>query len=281
MCACAKPDPMGDEPGKTQPDPSAPEAEDDAEGDVDGDRNGHSERSAGSPVCAAVDGERVELTTSDGVKLAAAHYSTGQAGAPGAVLLHMIPPHHDMNNYTPEFIHALVEAGFDVVNVNRRGAPGSEGGAEDAYEGDKGKLDALAGVQFLLDSPCAVDGTKLVVFGASNGTTSMLDYTVAAAAARDPRQPVPAALVFLSGGGYSEKQNRLADHVAALGSLPAYFAYPSKEKPWNVGIEALAKDEGASAWEFHEYDPGDHGTLLFASDPEIVSALAEWAAEAI
>ena len=66
----------------------------------------------------------VELLTEDGVNLIAKHYTSGQRGAPGVVLLHMIPPHHTYENYTPEFIEALRSEGFDVINVNRRGAAG-------------------------------------------------------------------------------------------------------------------------------------------------------------
>ena len=227
-------------------------------------------------TCPAADSVRVDLETEDGVALIADHYSAGKVGARGVVLLHMIPPHHTLDNFPREFIDPLVAAGFDVINVNRRGAPGSGGEAEDAYKGAKGKLDALAGVEFLLRSPCRVNPEAIAIVGASNGTTSMVDYAVHAHASQDPAAPAPAALVFLSGGGYTEAQNPLSKHLDALQDMPAFFAYPRKEAEWNERIATLAKDRGLDAWSFHVYEPGGHGTKLFDTDPALIPALVAW-----
>ena len=99
----------------------------------------------------------------------------------------------------------------------------------------------------------------------------MLDFGVKAEA--DDSMDPPAAYVFLSGGKYTESQNALADARAAMGDAPAFFAYPKKEAEWNEMAKGLAESR---AWQFHEFDPGDHGTKLFDTDPKIIDQLAEF-----
>lgn len=201
------------------------------------------------------------LTTDDGVSLIADLYTTGTVGDPGVILLHMIPPGNTKDNYPATFIEPLVARGFQVLNVNRRGAPGSGGEAMDAYLGDNGKFDALAARDYLVGHPCAVPDATIAVVGASNGTTTAVDYAVYAANRADIDRP--AAMVFLSGGSYTENQNSIANSLTELADIPIQFAFPSAEAAWNRDVEAL----GVGAWSFVEYDPGDHGTRLFDAAP--------------
>lgn len=230
-----------------------------------------------TPTCPKADAERVSLMTEDSVELIADHDSPGIIGAPGVVLLHMIPPHHDLNNYPRAFIDLLVGAGFEVINVNRRGAPGSKGIAEQAYKGEKGKLDALAGVRFLLDAPCKPNPAKLAIVGASNGTTSMVDYAVHANA--DDSAPLPAAMIFLSGGDYTEAQTKLADHLDTLAPIPSFLAYPAKEAAWNEATKQLVDTKGP--WRFEQFEPGAHGTKLFKTESDLAKMLTLWLEDAI
>lgn len=219
------------------------------------------------PRCAAGAPEVVSMTTTDGVELEADLLSAGVEGGPGVVLLHMIPPSNDRRGYPNGFLIALRDAGLAVVNLDRRGAGGSGGVAREAYTGPKGKWDVLAAVQTLVDQPCAIDPARIAVVGASNGTTSLLDYAVYAAG--EASAPAPAALAFLSGGAYTEAQQSMEAARPAIAATPAYFAYPTAETAWNATQAAGAPD----VWEFHEYAPGAHGTGLFQSDPGIGAAL--------
>lgn len=225
-------------------------------------------------ACVVENGKELRLTTEDGVELKAVHYSNGVPGARSVVLLHMIPPRFDLNNYTPEFIQTLRDRGFDVINVNRRGAKGSQGNAQDAYEGPKGWLDAKAGVEFLLDSPCKNPGTRMAMIGASNGSTTMIDYNIHAQKPEHGDLPAAQAMVFLSGGSYTENQHRIGEQLGALGSIPAYFAYPTEEAEWNLGIQKLASKHEGACWKFEEFSPGAHGTFLFETDPGIMKTVA-------
>lgn len=239
------------------------------------------ESGTGPTQCTAKDGKEVQLQTRDGVDLKAVHYSSGIRGAKAVVLLHMIPPHHDLNNYSPEFIRELRSSGFDVINVNRRGAKGSGGNAKDAYDGPSGWLDALAGVQFLLDSPCKNDPSRIAMVGASNGSTSMIDYNIHAHQDSASRQPKAKAMVFLSGGSYTESQHQIAEHLDALGPISSFFAYPKSEAEWSLGIEELAKKEELACWRFNEYGEEAHGTFMFDSNPEIIPEVARFLAEEV
>ena len=211
--------------------------------------------------CVAAGPQARTLTTEDGVELIADLYTTGTVGDPGVILLHMIPPSNTKDNYPATFIEPLVARGLQVINVNRRGAPGSGGVASDAYLGDNGKYDALAARDFLVGHPCAVPSDAIGVIGASNGTTTALDFAVYAAERAEIDQP--AAMVFLSGGSYTENQHTVAESLAQLSAVPVHFAFPSAEAAWNRDIEAL----GVGAWSFVEYNPGDHGTRLLDAAP--------------
>lgn len=121
--------------------------------------------------------EVVRPSTDDGVELVADLYTTGTTGAPAVILLHMIPPQNDRANYPAGFIEALRARGLTVLNLNRRGAAGSGGVAKEAYKGDKGWLDVKAARDLLLAHPCAPPRHRVALVGASNGTTSALDFT--------------------------------------------------------------------------------------------------------
>ncbi len=217
-------------------------------------------------ACAA--GE-VTLMTADGVRLAADLYPVAGARR-GAVLLHMIPPSNTRANYPAAFIEALTARGFSVLNVDRRGAGGSGGVAREAYEGPNGALDAAAARAFL--QGCGVAADRVALVGASNGTTSTLDHAVAAG----PDAP-PAALVWLTGGPYTENQHALADHRAAWATLPIRFVFSTAERAWSAGFI-----EGAPApWVFDEYPNGAHGTRMFGAAPSAIDRVAGWLDEVV
>ncbi len=222
---------------------------------------------AASPMesCANRPASVVELTTGDGVKLVGDLHPGPPTGR-GAVLLHMIPPSNDRTNYPTQFVHALTERGFTVLNLDRRGAGDSEGSPRDAYSGPNGRLDPKAAWDALLAAGCGVVPERLVVVGASNGTTSALDFAV------DPLLPRPAALVFLTGGTYTENQTRVSEHRDVLEGLPIDFVFSAAERSWSAGFIEGAPD----TWHFDEYDPGDHGTRMFTARPESNVAVADW-----
>lgn len=200
----------------------------------------------------------VSLTTRDGVTLAADHFAPPTCGAPGIVLLHMIPPSNDRTNWPRSFRVALRDAGFGVTSIDRRGAGESGGEATDAYEGPSGKYDVEAAVAKLLG-----DGAgEIAVIGASNGTTSMVDYAVWA-----PGEGLaePVALGFMTGGSYTENQNPMG----SVPKVPAIFTYSTAERAWSEAQRPL--DPGS--WAFEEYPDGAHGTQMFDAAPEVADDL--------
>jgi len=221
------------------------------------------------PQCPAGEASVVTFMTDDGVTLEADLHTTGSPDSPAVVLLHMIPPTHDRTNYPLEFRELLVDAGFTVLNVDRRGAGGSEGVAADAYEGLSGKLDAAASIAALAALPCPVDATRTAIVGASNGTTTAVDYTVDVASS--DLAPLPMGLVFLTGGAYTENQHTLSDQLATLGPLPILFVYAHDEVAWS------AQYEGASdSWTHSEFAVSGHGTFLFGAAPESMTLVRDY-----
>jgi predicted alpha/beta hydrolase len=213
--------------------------------------------------------EVVQFETSDGVQLEADWCPAADLGSPLLVLMHMIPPHHSRANYPEAVRKTWVDAGFSVLNVDRRGAGESKGNAKEAYKGPKGKLDVAAALAFAGSKGAAV--SKWGCVGASNGTTSCLDFAVHAAG--DDAVSGPSALVFMTGGTYTEAQSDLSKSVAT--SLPVLFTFNEKEKAWSEGAGAGAK------WERKSYSPGGHGTLVFGPNPEAATDIAAFLKKAL
>lgn len=209
---------------------------------------------AANPLCSGEESV-VKLKTSDGVNLEADYWAASEPNKGAVVLVHMIPPNNNRKGYPGRFRSMLSKHGLSVINVDRRGAGNSEGEPKEAYKGPKGRLDVEAAVKFLLDGEkaCPVDRSKLVFIGASNGTTSVLDYTVQ----REASLPEPAALIFMSPGGYTEGQNRISEHRAALDKLPILWLHPSSE-PWSKTYMG-GKPAG---WLFIQRGE-QHGTRMF------------------
>ncbi len=226
-------------------------------------------------ACEAAGPVPITLTTDDGLDLVADLYTSATIGQPGVILLHMIPPGNDRSNYGAEFIEPLLASGFQVLNINRRGASPSDGSATDAYQGPNGKLDAKAAYDYLTSHVCAVPPTAIAIVGASNGTTTMLDFAVYAAGDIEVEGPV--ALTFLSGGTYTENQHDVSDVLEDIGNTPAYFAYPPSEASWNDDVETIA----GPSWQFVEYAPGAHVTNLFSANPEIIDDVVAFLVDAL
>lgn len=224
-----------------------------------------------SPVaCSAAVAGVVAFQTEDGETLAADFHPTRTPNGPAVVRVHMIPPGNDRTNYPADFRELLVSRGIAVLNIDRRGGGFSTGKAIDAYQGPKGKLDVKAALAFLATAPCPIDMARVGLIGASNGTTSVLDYTVYAAT--DPKSAAPAAMVFLTGGTYTENQSTVDANLALLSPLPLLFVYASDEATWSTQFEEL----GPNAWRFEKYTPGGHGTNMFAVQPTSAAMVADW-----
>lgn len=226
------------------------------------------------PACEGI--AVVSFETSDGVTLSADLHIAAAEG-PVVALFHMIPPGNDRSNYSATTIAALTSRGLNVLNVDRRGAGASTGEAGEAYEGPGGALDVAAATLFLRGHPCAFDLDRLVLVGASNGTTSVFDYIVSASDERS--LPRVAAAVWLTPGGYTEAQSSIEDKSGLL-TMPLLFVWTEEEAPADRFIAPLR--EGAPrTWEFQEYTPGAHGTRMFTASETALDGVVGWIAAAV
>ena len=208
----------------------------------------------------------VSLTTRDGVTLAADWYPSATEGQPVVVLLHMTPAGPwNRTDWPVEFIETLNAHDWSVLAVDRRGAGESGGEGKDAYDGEAGRYDVEACVKYAADEGAGAVG----LIGASNGTTSMIDY---AAWSGGEGLPEAVALAYLSGGTYTENQTAMAD----VPQIPMFFGYPTSERSWPENQKGL--DPGS--WQFHEYDGSAHGTKLFADGTTVAADLDAFFASA-
>jgi len=213
----------------------------------------------------------VDISTSDDVSLKADLWPASEPDKGAVVLFHMIPPTYQRSDWPQHVRAALHELGVTVLTVDRRGAGESGGVALEAYEGPGALQDMEAALRFLTDSSqgCSVDSGRLVLVGASNGTTAVMDYTVA----HDPALAGPAALIWMSPGTYTENQNAVADHRQTLDALPILWLYPTHE-PWS---EDFISDAPAT-WSFVERGE-QHGTKMFDGgglEQQTLSDLTAW-----
>jgi hypothetical protein len=237
----------------------------DGGGDEGGDDSGATDDSgeptgddSGTEGWTAPQGGVIELGTRDDLTLVADYYPAPEESAPAVVLLHMYATYYDRTDWPLEFIDGLHAAGLTVLVPDRRGAGDSEGDSEESWDGEKGKWDVEACTLRL-----AEDGYgALALVGASNGTTSMIDY---AAWAPTEGLPEPVALGFMTGGSYTEANTSMED----VPGLPALFVYGSEEATWSVAQQDL--DPGS--WTFVQYEDGGHGVFLFETNPEVADEL--------
>lgn len=256
LIACSDDDvlPVADVP------PSDMQEPDDAPMDVTAEPDVHGVPAA---ICPTVDPQVVTFRTEDDVELEAALFAAPTPGRPAVVLFHMIPPSNNRGNYRRPFIDSLVTQCIHVINVDRRGAGGSDGVALEAYEGPGGAADARAAIEFLLAHPSAPAPARIAMVGASNGTTSLNDFV----SLESPPASLAAA-VLLSGGSYTENQTPMA--ASGLRALPVLFAYPDSEAAWNTALQ----EDSEPAWRFMAHTPSAHGTRMLDNEEAAAAVVA-------
>ena len=212
----------------------------------------------GNPGVQPTAGSRVELVTLDDVTLVADAWVQSEP-APGVVFLHMTPRGPWTRADWPDtLMESLHQQGLSVIRLDRRGAGESGGEAVDAFEGPLGRNDVEAAVRYLTQAGM----TELGVVGASNGSTSAIDYAAWAAGAGHPSVH---ALAMMSPGTYTENQTAVAD----LPELPVLVQYPATESDWPASIQASVP----ATWQFVEYEGSTHGTQLFEAHDAVAAEL--------
>lgn len=205
------------------------------------------------PAIDVPDGAVVSFVTADGLRLEADWYGNGP-DAPAVLLLHGNPVSYDRTSWPVDFVQALLDVGWAVLALDRRGGGASEGDPRAAWEGPDGVLDVVAAVDFLAEQ----GSTRFAIVASSYGTTSALDYAVMAPGAS---YPSPVAQAWLSPGDYTE-----TNHTMTQLDQPAmFFGFAEVEEGWVASQRALDPGE----WAYRLYDDGQHGTLLFTSNPEV------------
>lgn len=209
----------------------------------------------------------VQFSTDDDVQIVADYRPAATPNQGAVVFVHMVPPANDRTTWPASVRDAVSALDLNVLVIDRRGAGESGGEPVDAYEGDGGRLDVEAAMRFLTspDLACPVAASAIALVGASNGTTSVLDYTVG----HDPALPAPEALVWMSPGGYTENQNRIGQNLDVLASVPLLWLFPTNED-----YAEAYEDDGQAAWRFVQQGEA-HGTRMFDGGSLEDSTIAE------
>ncbi|MFT5583271.1 MAG: pimeloyl-ACP methyl ester carboxylesterase [Cognaticolwellia sp.] len=212
-------------------------------------------------------GEVVTLTTRDSVDIVADYYAASSVDRPLAVFVHMDPRGANTRNDWPgEVLQPLVDADWAVMVPDRRGAGDSGGVAEDAFQTVAGAYDIEAVVL-----RAEQDGFgSFVLIGASNGTTSVLDYSALSVegGAASEAWPAPDAFIMLSAVGPTTNNHE----ISQMPTMPGWFGFPASEADDNQAWQ----DANPGDWSFTEYDPGAHGTRMFGDAPDAAGELSAW-----
>ncbi len=194
---------------------------------------------------AAAGPRELTFTTSDGLVLEGTAFGDGPDWV---VLAHMRPA--DMSSWFP-FARLLAGEGYSALAFNFRGYGNSEGDGFDV------ESDVIAAIDFALDQ----GAERLFVMGASMGGTGSL----AASARRDVAGVVTlsAPAAFEGTDGLGAVPNIVAPKLFIAGDGDADYA----------DIANTLADAAAEPKEVAIYASGEHGTNLFESNGDELTAL--------
>lgn len=219
-------------------------------------------------------GEKVALTTSDGVELAGIYVRPSGAVRAAAVLLHAMPATKE--SWSP-FSERLAGLGLSSLAIDLRGHGESlkKNGLAIDYrlfedeEHQAKRLDASAAAAWLLDRE-GFKYDRLAAAGASIGAN--LAIWLAAS-----HETMPAALALSPGLNYRGLAPEL--EIPKLRKNQAIFMAASEEDEYSYSsVQEFVKTQTAAARTVRLLKGAGHGTAMFDRDPRFMTEAAEWLA---
>jgi dienelactone hydrolase len=212
-------------------------------------------------------GKNVSLKASDGTKLAATYYSSGDAPGPGILLLHQCNQERSSWN---GLASDLAARGFHVLTLDYRGY-GESGGkpfkqwtaADQTEIGGKWPGDVDTAFAYLRSQP-GVRGDALGAGGASCGVNQSIQLA--------RRHPEVKSLVLLS--GFTNREGRL--YLRSAKTLPLMLAASDDDQGAVQGMAWLDAASGNPKNQFVHYATGGHGTVMFGPHPELPREIVTW-----
>jgi pimeloyl-ACP methyl ester carboxylesterase len=201
--------------------------------------------------------ERVTVTTSDGSMLGARFYNAG-TGSPGVLFFPMCSP-VATEGWAPVAAR-LREAGVSSMIVTYRGTHGNTTGSG---TGEQRGPDADAAVAFLQSR---IRTNAPVAFAGSSCGVSIALRTAAA-------HPDRTRAVVVISGRHSAAQ---LDYVRKSPRLAVFSSASAAEPPSPEWARALKAASAHPASRVEILDQHAHGTDLFAVQPALVNAIADW-----
>lgn len=218
--------------------------------------------------------EKIFLTTSDNIKIAADFYNI-QNPISWCILIHMMPATKES---WQEFARELQRKNYASLAIDLRGHGESDGGASgylnfSDQEHQKGILDVEAAVDYLIKER-KVAPDKIILIGASIGANLALRYVV------NPSADGKTAVLFSPGLNY--KGIKTEPLVKNLKAGQKVFFISAKDDKRSGGNNAKMNQKlydltpAGVEKQIKIYEAGGHGTDILKSRPELKDKIIEF-----
>ncbi len=214
-----------------------------------------------APTMVAVSTTRMDLFTSDGVRLLATYYppKNSTSRADGLLLLHAA--FEDSRSWE-NFARAAQEMGYAVVAPDLRGH-GQSGGEKTFDKTMDNDVDAALG---LLKTSPGVNGNRIGIVGASLGASLALRGGV--------RHPEIKSVILLS-PGMSMWQIDITEAIIDYGPRPLLLV-ASQEDAYAAGTVKTLNEKALGYHQLQMYPGTEHGTKMIAPHPELIPLMLDW-----
>jgi len=224
---------------------------------------------AGCPAVAQgqedIEGERIEITASDGWTLVGTFYAApedavGETGAPVILLLHQAGSVKE--SWLAE-IQPLHEAGYALLAVDQRGGGETRGG----MTSDNAQTDVQAWLDWLRTKE-GVDPARLNLMGGSMGANlALLGMAI------DPDVVTAVALSPGLTGGY--EQWDVSAVFTGIGDRPVYLVAGQRDDPSGADTKTLALASTGEI-QLHMYKSSAHGLGIFMLESDLLPSIIAW-----
>ncbi|MEK7576029.1 MAG: alpha/beta fold hydrolase [Patescibacteria group bacterium] len=213
--------------------------------------------------------KKINLITSDGVKISGNFYKTDKADAPAVILLHMMPAIKDSWN---NFAKKLNIAGFQCLAIDLRGH-GESGGGPQGFQNfsdedhQKSIYDTEGAVKFFIDKNIPMG--KISLSGASIGANLALQFQ-----AENP--DIKASVLLSPGLNYKGIETEQMTKKLKKDQSIFLVAGGNNDEYSTETVQKLSNIIFSENKEIMIFKNSGHGTMIFREDPAIMDKIIDW-----
>lgn len=213
--------------------------------------------------------KKINLTTSDGVRISGNFYKTEKTDAPVIILLHMMPATKDSWN---NFAKKLNIAGFQCLAIDLRGHGESSGGpqgfqnfTDENYQ--KSIYDVECAIKFFLSKNVSIE--KIFLVGASIGANLALQFQ-----AENPK--IKASILLSPGLNYKGIETEQMARKLKKDQSIFLIAGGNNDEYSTETVQKLSNIISSENKEVMIFKNSGHGTMIFKEDPAIMDKIIDW-----